>query len=37
MCRWIEEFLKERGFEIVVNVLKDILAIEWRYIALRVQ
>jgi hypothetical protein len=28
--RWIEQFLKEDGFRMVMNILKDILAIEWR-------
>ena len=28
--RWIEEFLMEDGFMMILNVLKDVLAIEWR-------
>ena len=28
--RWIEDFLRQGGFEIIVNVLKGALAIEWR-------
>lgn len=28
--RWIEQFLKQDGFGLIVGVLKDMLAIEWR-------
>jgi DUF1009 family protein len=30
MVSWIEQFLREDGFVTILNVLKDILAIEWR-------
>lgn len=29
---WIEQFLREGGFGMLVSVLKDVLAIEWRFI-----
>jgi len=29
--RWIEEFLREGGFAMLLNMLKKILEIEWRY------
>jgi len=30
MIRWIEEFLREDGFVMILDMLKDILAIQWR-------
>ena len=32
---WIQSFLRDGGFAVIFGVLKDLLAIEWRFISIR--
>ena len=32
---WIQSFLRDGGFAVILAVLKDVLAIEWRFVSTR--
>ena len=32
---WIQSFLRDGGFAVILGVLKDVLAIEWRFVSTR--